>query len=119
HTALITEHTIATLSHHNTRPPPAPRATLFPYTPLFRSPGRMFAKVTRYVRDAQAAIGVTIVRKMQRAGNKRLDVSFRERDMLLKDLKSTRLNSSHQIISYAVFCLKKKKNKKDIHIIHR
>src|SRR5258708_14171043 len=62
-----------------------PRSTLFPYTTLFRSdnPPRYWP----IVRGKDAS----------HAGNGR-------------DRKSTRLNSSHQIISYAVFCLKKKKN---------
>src|SRR5438552_12509149 len=64
-----------------------PRSTLFPYTTLFRSP------VTN-------AFGVVI----PPPGAARL---IAERPKL--DRKSTRLNSSHQIISYAVFCLKKKK----------
>src|SRR5215216_7122255 len=61
-----------------------PRSTLFPYTTLFRSPPRS-RSVARAPRRVDAATG--------RGG----------------DRKSTRLNSSHQIISYAVFCLKKKK----------
>src|SRR3712207_8407592 len=76
-----------------------PRSTLFPYTTLFRSvatavPGRR--------RDggvaARAAQALPAVRRAQNV-----------RD-LLPDRKSTRLNSSHANISYAVFCLKKKKN---------
>src|SRR5215216_7272738 len=59
-----------------------PRSTLFPYTTLFRSTaGRHAAGAARPGRDACPPV----------------------------DRKSTRLNSSHQIISYAVFCLKKKK----------
>src|SRR5215216_7607881 len=64
-----------------------PRSTLFPYTTLFRSRARSR-------RAARAA----------RAGGRRPPRRARDR-------KSTRLNSSHQIISYAVFCLKKKKKK--------
>src|SRR5205807_4533485 len=67
-----------------------PRSTLFPYTTLFRS--------TR-CRSAQPA----------RAGQPAL-VAARSRRLPL-DRKSTRLNSSHVVISYAVFCLKKKKNR--------
>src|SRR5256885_10404624 len=63
-----------------------PRSTLFPYTTLFRS--------TDYVR----AVPET-VRAFLPAGRR-----------FLTDRKSTRLNSSHLVISYAVFCLKKKKN---------
>src|SRR2546426_12333135 len=68
-----------------------PRSTLFPYTTLFRSDlGQRFVDGSR-------------VRCLQ----KRLDC-LRARDHL-GDRKSTRLNSSHLVISYAVFCLKKKK----------
>src|SRR5438552_10414255 len=63
-----------------------PRSTLFPYTTLFRSP------------DMHDPAG-----DLQRL----LEALNREWKL---DRKSTRLNSSHQIISYAVFCLKKKKN---------
>src|SRR5258705_9877388 len=71
-----------------------PRSTLFPYTTLFRSqPG-----VTGIMPLPPPAAGHTAVR---RAG------SFQG------DRKSTRLNSSHLGISYAVFCLKKKKKKTD------
>src|SRR5438552_7106766 len=69
-----------------------PRSTLFPYTTLFRS--------------------------VRTRGSGRTDRVGRPRDRSLvllshqRDRKSTRLNSSHQIISYAVFCLKKKKNNK-------
>src|SRR5947208_7023082 len=58
-----------------------PRSTLFPYTTLFRSWSRCWRRLCRWLRLRQI------------------------RD---QDRKSTRLNSSHQIISYAVFCLKKK-----------
>src|SRR5258705_10246341 len=64
-----------------------PRSTLFPYTTLFRSPARneieeIKSKIAVRIKDTDAAAG---------------------------DRKSTRLNSSHLGISYAVFCLKKKK----------
>src|SRR5436309_6891017 len=62
-----------------------PRSTLFPYTTLFRSPA--FA----------------------RTGRQRPDSCLRETHHGRRDRKSTRLNSSHVKISYAVFCLKKKK----------
>src|SRR5688572_32265343 len=65
-----------------------PRSTLFPYTTLFRSPGR------------RSALGADRGR-----GGRRPAVEGRAGDR-----KSTRLNSSHSQISYAVFCLKKKKN---------
>src|SRR5258708_14258502 len=80
-----------------------PRSTLFPYTTLFRSPSGervSLAQLTKIeVKDGAYDI--------YREGNSRyVAVRFNVRDR-----KSTRLNSSHQIISYAVFCLKKKKKK--------
>src|SRR2546426_5021920 len=73
-----------------------PRSTLFPYTTLFRSQmphARRWACPAHDLRvqvvDPEAAVGAHVV---------------------LQDRKSTRLNSSHLVISYAVFCLKKKKN---------
>src|SRR5438034_4217824 len=83
---------------------PPPRSTLFPYTTLFRSrlprPG---GQARREGRDSALDDG-----RVRRAG--RPDGAGRERDG--GDRKSTRLNSSHTVISYAVFCLKKKKKKK-------
>src|SRR5437899_8927252 len=67
-----------------------PRSTLFPYTTLFRS--------LRYGPPGQEKPGL-------------LDRGGKVRDLSGADRKSTRLNSSHLGISYAVFCLKKKKNK--------
>src|SRR5258708_31831856 len=71
-----------------------PRSTLFPYTTLFRSPER-----DRAMPRAGAP-------RCAPGGAARRDASPRPSP---PDRKSTRLNSSHQIISYAVFCLKKKK----------
>src|SRR5438874_9207079 len=68
-----------------------PRSTLFPYTTLFRSS----------MRDRDADFAVLVVPTEEK-------VPARMRPL---DRKSTRLNSSHVEISYAVFCLKKKKNK--------
>src|SRR5438034_6390630 len=72
-----------------------PRSTLFPYTTLFRSPagvtmpdGTSFAVISRKVFIAPSRTFA-----------------------ICTDRKSTRLNSSHTVISYAVFCLKKKKKK--------
>src|SRR5207302_9453135 len=79
-----------------------PRSTLFPYTTLFRSEDQSAAGVLMWVPGSVAFLlplfGICI----------RL-LSGPDRD---KDRKSTRLNSSHVKISYAVFCLKKKKKKK-------
>src|SRR2546426_6080810 len=79
-----------------------PRSTLFPYTTLFRSadlPGVTNGVIYR-LRDA----GWTDVFRVARASVAELAYSANV------DRKSTRLNSSHLVISYAVFCLKKKKH---------
>src|SRR2546427_5992916 len=79
-----------------------PRSTLFPYTTLFRSP----------------AAGIEQINAVERAelgpADAAADREPRRRQLLTdqrEDRKSTRLNSSHSQISYAVFCLKKKKKK--------
>src|SRR5258708_31848250 len=87
-----------------------PRSTLFPYTTLFRSDGIAAlgragipvreAVVNRVLPDG----GACPVCDRRRADERKTIAAIRRRDR-----KSTRLNSSHQIISYAVFCLKKKK----------
>src|SRR5436305_4119979 len=80
-----------------------PRSTLFPYTTLFRSAG-----------------GDDVGKEAQRAratgARNRWDVSMSRRSSRHRnvDRKSTRLNSSHVRISYAVFCLKKKKKKSTV-----
>src|SRR2546422_6402562 len=71
-----------------------PRSTLFPYTTLFRSHMDL---VTALESEARAQAGCM------------LSPNFRAAYEAFKDRKSTRLNSSHGYISYAVFCLKKKK----------
>src|SRR2546422_2181929 len=74
-----------------------PRSTLFPYTTLFRSQGReVFFRPERYRAKDLVPLRSEVV----------ITVAGSERDR-----KSTRLNSSHGYISYAVFCLKKKKKK--------
>src|SRR6266568_7205640 len=73
-----------------------PRSTLFPYTTLFRS-----RPVPSWRRSSVAA-------RPPRRGRNRAGT----REGTGRDRKSTRLNSSHSSISYAVFCLKKKKTKK-------
>src|SRR2546422_8231639 len=83
-----------------------PRSTLFPYTTLFRS-----GDVDR---GAEPGDLVGILHEAERVGHGAevphvAPVEHQVRDALLVDRKSTRLNSSHGYISYAVFCLKKKK----------
>src|SRR2546426_8453497 len=78
-----------------------PRSTLFPYTTLFRSGD---------VRHRRAAADAR--RRELVPGHGRRRLSEPQPDPRLRpDRKSTRLNSSHLVISYAVFCLKKKKKK--------
>src|SRR2546429_4106636 len=71
-----------------------PRSTLFPYTTLFRSSGPSMDSLDQASSPAGPNIATQLVR------------GIRQRT---RDRKSTRLNSSHGYISYAVFCLKKKK----------
>src|SRR5258708_28185432 len=78
-----------------------PRSTLFPYTTLFRSQEEL-ERVLRDVRPARVTARVAFQEVLD---EQRHVEHFLKRE----DRKSTRLNSSHQIISYAVFCLKKKK----------
>src|SRR3712207_7424087 len=89
-----------------------PRSTLFPYTTLFRSD----PEVVRPLR-ALGSLACSIGKR--RAAQRLLHTAIRvcrttnnqvELARCLKDRKSTRLNSSHANISYAVFCLKKKNN---------
>src|SRR2546427_2860375 len=90
-----------------------PRSTLFPYTTLFRS------LVERQGRqDAGQAPGEHRLAAARRADHEEMVSAGRRHlqrplgvRLSLEDRKSTRLNSSHSQISYAVFCLKKKKNK--------
>src|SRR2546430_5865804 len=77
-----------------------PRSTLFPYTTLFRSQSREHIRETTPLnRLGTPADVVAAVRFL-----------LADTDFATGDRKSTRLNSSHSQISYAVFCLKKKKN---------
>src|SRR2546422_1771620 len=77
-----------------------PRSTLFPYTTLFRS---LASCDVRWLDRADQKTIYTDFRRM--LDRKDIDVVA-----IATDRKSTRLNSSHGYISYAVFCLKKKKN---------
>src|SRR5258708_27154892 len=84
-----------------------PRSTLFPYTTLFRSVNSAGRVNVNHPENSDLQLltvgsseGVAICQRRTR--------SFASRPTKSIDRKSTRLNSSHQIISYAVFCLKKK-----------
>src|SRR2546426_9197261 len=85
-----------------------PRSTLFPYTTLFRSriaavedrPPGLLARRDEAERGRLVAGDVPVGPGREMGG----------RHPVVGDRKSTRLNSSHLVISYAVFCLKKKKN---------
>src|SRR2546426_5382386 len=81
-----------------------PRSTLFPYTTLFRSTALLLGLLLRSSAGYQVVLqfvvcvsALVVVAQAGRAGK-----------YLWADRKSTRLNSSHLVISYAVFCLKKK-----------
>src|SRR2546426_6896106 len=97
-----------------------PRSTLFPYTTLFRSLfvvrfRRAVKKATREVRRRESDLvgvvqqGLESIRVVNAFGRQELEEA--------QDRKSTRLNSSHLVISYAVFCLKKKKQTAHMHCI--
>src|SRR2546422_6825231 len=90
-----------------------PRSTLFPYTTLFRSEGHGVAQERAPRRHAHR-LGHPD-RDGRRSGAARRPVSPGRRRSAPGDRKSTRLNSSHGYISYAVFCLKKKKKQKERH----
>src|SRR2546430_8871146 len=78
-----------------------PRSTLFPYTTLFRSPVQVAPQAKHHLLghrlDAGGQVHVPLLQRRLRPA---------------RDRKSTRLNSSHSQISYAVFCLKKKKTRR-------
>src|SRR2546427_5911342 len=86
-----------------------PRSTLFPYTTLFRSPNWS----TRFRTVSRAWLTAAFLIRSASSGlrEKPSVRSPEDRPLNVGDRKSTRLNSSHSQISYAVFCLKKKKKK--------
>src|SRR3712207_7552925 len=97
-----------------------PRSTLFPYTTLFRSTGRhsRFRELCEFLGSDASPIrrftpagadpdSVIDLRAVFQHGHRDLAVDKMPSVLLPKDRKSTRLNSSHANISYAVFCLKK------------
>src|SRR3712207_7519601 len=91
-----------------------PRSTLFPYTTLFRSLEQWFFRITDYAGRLLSNLDrldwseSTLTAQRNWIGKSEgAEIAF----TVQEDRKSTRLNSSHANISYAVFCLKKKKNK--------
>src|SRR5438034_6240972 len=93
-----------------------PRFTLFPYTTLFRSGSRSRRRARGRSRSRSARSSQQRVHLGGR-GQRGLSTEARGREGTRRarapDRKSTRLNSSHTVISYAVFCLKKKTKKKN------
>src|SRR2546430_8395354 len=79
-----------------------PRSTLFPYTTLFRSRRLEVDRPVQLLGDHRA---VALAPEVEHT----MAVVLLDREVVFRDRKSTRLNSSHSQISYAVFCLKKKK----------
>src|SRR2546427_7422595 len=95
-----------------------PRSTLFPYTTLFRSP-----EIGQYDRLGAALEelrggGHELARHEENRGLEALGEGMVAFGRAAGDRKSTRLNSSHSQISYAVFCLKKKKKISTSNIVH-
>src|SRR5256885_12417599 len=81
-----------------------PRSTLFPYTTLFRSGGSLRLFFANLVNPIRLRVG-------HHRGPPAAPGDLNAQKVGRRDRKSTRLNSSHLVISYAVFCLKKKKQK--------
>src|SRR2546422_7741309 len=94
-----------------------PRSTLFPYTTLFRSTVKLAVgsdnRQQAVVDESRRRKLPGIFRRLRIEGDIARQGGVEEEH---QDRKSTRLNSSHGYISYAVFCLKKKKKKTDKHI---
>src|SRR5690242_21285424 len=84
-----------------------PRSTLFPYTTLFRS-WRGCTRAERTHRE-WSRFPQEHYEESQNGQGQKINVLWTDQDNDGRDRKSTRLNSSHMSISYAVFCLKKKK----------
>src|SRR5256885_9285658 len=93
-----------------------PRSTLFPYPTLFRSQTQA-APLPPSATPVRLALAARPIANAVAHGDwVRFKTSRRAHYDSLQDRKSTRLNSSHLVISYAVFCLKKKKKKQSRHI---
>src|SRR3712207_8341549 len=95
-----------------------PRSTLFPYTTLFRSAQLLAGEpVVERAADVHAVLVPLAARRRNYEGHDRADLRV-EAGPRPQDRKSTRLNSSHANISYAVFCLKKKNKSEDVESNH-
>src|SRR3712207_7614538 len=97
-----------------------PRSTLFPYTTLFRSLTTGSEEALRQsIRMSGSDVFKFAVKAIEESTRRVLERAHKEVEEidLLVDRKSTRLNSSHANISYAVFCLKKKKKTHNILLI--
>ena len=88
-----------------------PRSTLFPYTTLFRSQRR----AGNALEDGNQGRAIRNQEQATRQLRELAEGQAEQLDAARADRKSTRLNSSHLVISYAVFCLKKKKQKNHIY----
>src|SRR2546421_8244009 len=92
-----------------------PRSTLFPYTTLFRSGNRRERASLALMATAAYSLLLSTGLSYQKCTRIRYQsAAVTSGTEILKDRKSTRLNSSHDQISYAVFCLKKKKQNKQL-----
>src|SRR2546430_10813710 len=86
-----------------------PRSTLFPYTTLFRSAAAGgFCAGRSEVKHSRSEARKNLDLALCMTSSRRAFITGRAAEQLKADRKSTRLNSSHSQISYAVFCLKKK-----------
>src|SRR5256885_6141269 len=94
-----------------------PRSTLFPYTTLFRSTDA----VAEVIAQVNRCPGIEALADYRAGEGQQTDQQKRpaaQQRQQQRDRKSTRLNSSHLVISYAVFCLKKKKHKhSNLHLL--
>src|SRR5437764_6261201 len=89
-------------------PRPRPRSPLFPYTTLFRSRARFLFVVMNQGFETWTRVLATLSEEEREALTEiGIDDWYPLSDASTRDRKSTRLNSSHRCISYAVFCLKK------------
>src|SRR5437868_9332923 len=97
--------------------PPPPPSTLFPYTTLFRSlPSDFFIRLRALEDKGLANVKSRPLIATLNGQQATLSIGTTQYFLLKTDRKSTRLNSSHVSISYAVFCLKKKKQRINVYL---